>query len=72
MTTVRTAEGRESGGFSYFMIRVHHEGGESGLGAAELAGVVERLGTGEKRAFGSGRELVELVSAWPAFGPVAE
>ena len=63
MTTIRSAEGRGSGGFSYFMIRLSPGSGES---AGEVAGVVERLGTGEKCAFGSGRELVELMSAWPA------
>ena len=64
MAAVRTSEGRESNGFSYFMIRVHHEAGE-GAGRAEVAGVVERLGTGEKRAFASGQELVDLVGGWP-------
>lgn len=66
MTTMRTAEGRESGGFSYFMIRLHHEASES---AGDVAGIVERLGTGEKRTFANGRELVALVSGWPALMP---
>lgn len=64
MAAIRTAEGRESNGFSYFMIRLSP-------GAGEVSGVVERIGTGEKRTFASGQELVTLVSGWPAVHPPA-
>lgn len=49
-------------GFAYFMIRLHHPAGEA---PGALSGTVERLGSGEKQAFRSGAELVELLSSWP-------
>lgn len=53
--------------FAYFMVRLQRPaaGGEAGL-----TGVVERLGTGEKRAFASAAELSELLDLWsPAADP---
>ncbi len=52
--------------FSYFMIRVRQpltpDRSEAG---APLAGVVERLASGEKRSFESGVELLRLIGTWP-------
>ena len=51
-----------AGRFEYFMLRVVR--GEENPQA--IAGQVERLGTGEKRRFESGGELLALVTGWPA------
>jgi hypothetical protein len=48
--------------YDYFMLRVTR----SADVPDRVAGVVERLDTGEKRSFGSSEELVRLVSAWSA------
>ena len=48
--------------FEYFMVRVRRSDAEPG----QVTGHVERLGTGEKRGFGSGRDLARLVATWPA------
>lgn len=45
----------------YLMLRASRV--SSGPGESEVQGVVERLDTGEKRAFASGRELMAFVSA---------
>lgn len=45
--------------FDYFMVRVTRTEDD-----ARLTGLVERLGTGVKRSFGSGQELLWLVAAW--------
>ncbi len=45
--------------FDYFMVRVTRTEDD-----ARLTGLVERLGTGEKRSFGSGQQLLWLVGAW--------
>jgi hypothetical protein len=45
------------------MIRVRDDDREV-LADAPLAGVVERLGTGEKRPFASADELLQLVATW--------
>jgi hypothetical protein len=45
--------------FDYFMIRVTRT-----EDAAQLAGLVERLGTGEKRTFNTGQQLLGLVAEW--------
>ena len=50
--------------FEYFMVRVRRSADEPGV----LAGQVERLGTGEKRAFLTGSQLIRLVAAWPETG----
>lgn len=48
--------------FSYYMVRVRHSSTESR--AESLAGVVERLGSGEKQRFADGEELLRLLSGW--------
>jgi hypothetical protein len=48
--------------YSYFTIRIQNAADASG--ERSLAGVIERLATGEKHEFGSGSELIELVTAW--------
>lgn len=50
----------------YFMIRVQRAGV---VAAPAVAGMVERLATGEKRSFQSGDELLRLVSDWPGAVP---
>jgi hypothetical protein len=45
--------------FDYFMVRVTRAEDD-----ARLTGLVERLGTGEKRSFGSGQQLLWLVGSW--------
>ncbi len=49
--------------FAYFMVRLQRP---APGGAAALAGVVERLGTGEKRSFASAAELSALLDLWSA------
>jgi hypothetical protein len=48
--------------YSYFTIRIQNAALVAGERA--LAGLIEHLGSGEKREFGSSRELIELVTAW--------
>ena len=45
--------------FDYFMVRITRT-----EEPAQLAGLVERLGTGEKRSFSTGEQLLGLVSGW--------
>lgn len=54
----------DAGGFEYFMLRVVQIGDSS----ENLTGQVERLGTGEKRRFDTGPELLALVTQWPVSG----
>ena len=64
MTTTPAGQGGAEGEmFASYMIRVRRPRA-SGDGA-ELAGVVERLATGEKRSFESAGELAHLLGAWP-------
>lgn len=56
--TTTTADGTPDR-FDYFMVRVTRTEDD-----ARLSGLVERLGTGEKRSFGSGQQLLWLVGAW--------
>ena len=49
--------------FDYFMVRVTRTDDY-----AALAGQVERLGTGEKRSFSTGHELLGLVAGWSGSG----
>jgi hypothetical protein len=53
--------------FDYFMVRVSRTAKEPGL-----AGLVERLGTGEKRGFGSGEQLLSLMGDCPEADPKLE
>jgi hypothetical protein len=56
--------------FQYFMVRVRRA---TEVDAADrvsptsiaLSGVVERLNSGEKRAFATANELLQLVTTWP-------
>jgi hypothetical protein len=51
--------------FRYYMIRVQTPADTIPTdGAPELSGVVERLGSGEKRDFADVAELVRLVTTW--------
>jgi hypothetical protein len=45
------------------MIRVQDDDRET-IADAPLVGVVERLGSGEKRPFASADELLQLVATW--------
>jgi hypothetical protein len=49
--------------FEYFMIRVTR----SDHDPERVAGLVERLGSGEKRSFESGDQLLQLVGGWFSF-----
>ena len=46
---------------SYFMLRIRRVATDP---AADCAGVVERLGTGEKRTFKGSTELAQLIEEW--------
>lgn len=48
--------------FDYFMIRLAQRAGEPD----RVAGQIERLGTGEKRSFESGEQLLGLFGTWLA------
>jgi hypothetical protein len=54
---------------TYFMLRLHHPR-DYPLG--DVAGMVERLGAGEKRTFASGEELLGLVRRWPTEAPTMQ
>ena len=56
--------------FDYFMLRL----GRSPAEPDRLFGVIERLGSGEKRRFDSGEQLMGLVQGWldHAAGPTTE
>ncbi len=48
--------------FSYYMIRIRHTAAETQT--ESLAGIVERLGAGEKQSFADAAELLRLLSGW--------
>ncbi|HEV2146436.1 MAG TPA: hypothetical protein VGR37_03380 [Longimicrobiaceae bacterium] len=50
--------------YSYFMLRIRRTASERPGEPPELEGLVEHLGTGEKRPFLSGEELLLLVGNW--------
>lgn len=56
--------------FAYFMVRLHRQPATTDL--RSLAGMVERLATGEKCSFTSGDELLRLMDDWPASRPATE
>mgnify|MGYP006300839359 FL=1 len=59
-----------SGGyFDYFMVRSRRLEGPA---PRTLSGVVERLRTGEKKPFGSTRELLQLMEMWGGGVPPPE
>lgn len=49
--------------FEYFMIRLTR----SEHDPERVAGLVERLGSGEKRSFESGDQLLQMVGGWFSF-----
>lgn len=55
--------GTTSERFEYFMIRVRR----SNQDPERVAGLVERLGSGEKRSFETGDQLLRMVGGWFAF-----
>ncbi len=57
-------QGTTSERFEYFMIRLRR----SDKDPERLAGLVERLGSGEKRSFDTGEQLLRLVSGGFADG----
>lgn len=63
MAPPRAGEGAAAPGpRAHYMIRVDHVPREE---PNAVAGVIERLGTGEKQRFASAAELVHLVTDWP-------
>lgn len=48
-------------GLSYFVVRVRRL---PGTALGDVSGVVERLGTGEKRPFVSSAELNRIIEEW--------
>jgi hypothetical protein len=48
-------------GLGYFIVRVRRG---PDLSAGECAGVVERVGTGEKREFRTSAELIRALTEW--------
>jgi hypothetical protein len=58
--------GDEGGGqerFEYFMVRITRSARDPG----RIAGLIERLGSGEKRSFDTGEQLAQLVGS--SFAP---
>jgi hypothetical protein len=51
--------------YGYFVLRLHRPNPEV---PAPYRGVIERLGTGETRAFENAEELLRLLSSWPPAG----
>jgi hypothetical protein len=56
----RTEDPGPSPGLGYFLVRVRRTPDTPG----ELSGLVERLGSGEKRPFRTGEELARVVAEW--------
>jgi hypothetical protein len=56
-------QGTTSERFEYFMIRLTR----SDKDPERVAGLVERLGSGEKRSFETGDQLLRMVGGWFAF-----
>jgi len=56
-------QGTTSERFEYFMIRLTR----SDKDPERLAGLVERLGSGEKRSFETGDQLLRMVGGWFGF-----
>lgn len=55
--------------FRYFMLRVRVEPEQSPAEVPALAGVVERLGSGERRDFSSAEELLRVMATWTDGAP---
>jgi len=60
--SIHRPDGRERAGerFEYFMVRVTRFESDPD----RMSGMIERLGSGEKRSFDTGEHLVQLVGAW--------
>ena len=60
--SIHRPDGRERAGerFEYFMVRVTRVEGDPD----RVSGMIERLGSGEKRSFDTGEHLAQLVGAW--------
>lgn len=50
----------EGPAFDYFMLRLSRSAAEP----TRLSGIIERLGSGEKRRFETGEQLMGLVQGW--------
>lgn len=61
MTDPPREEATEGAHFEYFMVRVRVDASNE---VTSPAGVVERLGTGRKRVFSDGDELLHLIADW--------
>lgn len=64
MTHEHDEEGGVAERFEYFMVRLTRSASEPD----RVAGLVERLGSGQKRSFDTGEELVRLVCRGFALG----
>ncbi len=61
-----SSDGIESApGFDYFVVRLSR----SVRKPTRVSGLIERLGSGEKRWFYSGEQLMQLLTLWPQHGP---
>lgn len=54
-------ESETNAGFDYFVVRLSRS---SGSHPAQVTGLVERIGSGEKRPFDTAEHLVQLVTLW--------
>ena len=54
--------------YHYYMIRIQRAPAQS-QPEPPLAGVVERLGSGEKQSFGDGTELLRMLNDWTDSAP---
>lgn len=52
--------------FDYFMVRLSRVSNEPD----RLSGLVERIGSGERRSFDTIEQLVDLVAQWSTPGPL--
>ena len=52
--------------YGYFVLRLYRHDPEI---PAAYSGVIERLGTGETRAFENAEELLRLLGSWRPVGP---
>jgi hypothetical protein len=61
MTTDDVPQGSQAvAWFDYFVLRLSRRD----AGPEQVSGMVERLGSGEKRRFDTGEQLIELVKLW--------
>ena len=55
--------------FRYFMLRLRVRPDDATASMPMVTGVVERLGSGERRDFSNAQELVQVVSTWTDGAP---